>query len=584
MLHLNIALIGDTNSGKSNLLNALAGCWVACTSCMKETHQIEVFKFSKNGKIEDCEKLTAKLKDIHNSNQVKHNNMNKLKIEDISTCIIRTNATGLPVPYGLDRFHIWDFPGLNIDTNNGQIYEKLFANRVSNNNLVIYVTDIMTGFQKKSEMDMYGRIKDMVDAKNKNGYYTKLIIVVNKYDTFENHIEGNELDDISIIFKAIKDKGFSEPIFRISSHKLMISHIIENGHMVKIPQYHKQIAGIIKNAEYYYDEPFENYVMDPKKLAKWYNNNDIQPDYNHEGDWDNLIGFIHGEQKNIAKNMVDKIYEKLKRFLFPTGTSVRPPYIIEPELHYNFKVIEFSKQYIKIWEYIKKFQIDDQLFVGYTIKYYNMMIDKTKWLCFSMMYFLYCKNVKHNTIPMTILKSFDSGITRQKRWLFYFYQDMIYEYDPMKYNQLFIKLLGDPSTYKCNGIKFYCFSDGKKCNIKRHYNNECKCGNSSFLCRILSKNPNNDLIQLHTLATKSNDELKIMNSQGILPYDLIEKYMGQMRVLLIKGICMDMFKWDPVDEVPVLFTDKYDTIDGVPISLTHYYDKIMREPIGTDQK
>ena len=288
---LKIGLIGEYSSGKSSLLNAMAGGFVSTNSLLRETIQTEGYVFNDRNNMAE---ISNKLDEKHKNNKIMKSNIDNLESADISTPTWNMDIKN----YLLDnKFIIYDFPGLNDSRDDDGLFMETIKNNIDNIHVLIFITDISRAFTTKSEVDIYNQLKNMVNEQNENGNYTHMIIMTNKYDEID--------EDLNILYEELTDKiGTDEDVFKFSSHRFFIHQLMKHDFSISIPDcQRKETKKILKNAGIPMNKEINNSIsegiLSGKVLSDGYN---IDEHYNN-GDWDNAINYLQDIQNNLQKNI-----------------------------------------------------------------------------------------------------------------------------------------------------------------------------------------------------------------------------------------------------------------------------------------
>ena len=152
-------------------------------------------------------------------------------------CAVLLPPPLLPTRYGLSSYTLVDFLGLN----NGedakqQLLFTALRNKVSEADLILFVTDAMTAFSKASEIAQFRKIQQLVKQENDSGHFVLLFVVVNnKFDTTSD----KHLNDI---FAGIPDKlvGFDQDLlFRFLSQKMLIDNVLHCKLDLYVPSFNR---------------------------------------------------------------------------------------------------------------------------------------------------------------------------------------------------------------------------------------------------------------------------------------------------------------------------------------------------------
>lgn len=256
---MHIGLIGQVSCGKTSFLNALAGYPIGNVSLLRETFNPELWEFNSNDNDSYIEIINGNKK-IHKESVEKRKNIKYLTEQELIKPLSPKSAKSLLISR---NFAVTDYAGINDSSDENHKFYNVFKNNVYHNSIIIYITNAETAFTLQSEVEAFRKIEKLVKEQNNNGNFTKLLIVVNKYD-----YEDEDYDEIINNAKQIiKNVDF----FRISSHHLFINSIKLSG-------------------EYY--EPHEEFKKEYRKILRTCGIKNIYDDIDHTGDFDNLMTYL----------------------------------------------------------------------------------------------------------------------------------------------------------------------------------------------------------------------------------------------------------------------------------------------------
>lgn len=239
-----VLVIGEVSSGKSSVVNSMAGGLISNSSLQRETLNLISFDFVPGASEDNIRLVTSDLEKVHKMNEEKRADIMKIKISDLNEIIKCEHP--LPSRYGLGKYTIVDFPGIN-DTDDVQdLFMKVFENKLPEANVVVYVTDASKAFISSSEVKNFKKIKNIIEKHNTTGKYIDLMVLVNKFDDV-NDTALNE------IFNKIPTKIGQIKTIKYSSHRTLIECIIDHKLAMYIPKtksnyLQREIIKILKNA------------------------------------------------------------------------------------------------------------------------------------------------------------------------------------------------------------------------------------------------------------------------------------------------------------------------------------------------
>lgn len=285
-----IFFIGEVSSGKSSLINAIAGEYITCVSLQRETFYPTKFEFKK----EELINTNFDLKTEHENNikQRQKNVPDEYKTE--------IPIINIKVADDCDVMNIIDFPGLNDGQDSQDKYMNYIKDNIHHADMICFITDAATAFVKKSELDTFNKIKTFVKNEwDNNRHYIELCIVVNKYDNNPK----NDDEDLKDIYERIPKNNKT---FRICSHKLLCHRLLQYNKSLNVPEFMiNETKKILKNAE-------SRTKFSKKILFKIHELPKI--DSLLKGDWDNLLTEIRSIIKINNRNatiLLEEIYTNL---------------------------------------------------------------------------------------------------------------------------------------------------------------------------------------------------------------------------------------------------------------------------------
>lgn len=368
---IKIGVVGKVSSGKSSVINSLAGGFISNVSLLRETLQPLNYQFSPDGSEDLIKELGDQLEGDRVDDDV-CDRIEKMKEEEISSVKMKCDDIKvLPSRWGLGKMLIMDLPGIDdADDSSGKFF-KVFESLHSRFDLVIYVTDAAQAFRDKSEVDTFGKIKRMIDVWNNTGEFTDLIILINKFDDEDD-------DDLEKIWEKILRNKYlkKDKIFRFSSHRIFMDCVVRHKKLVYLPnkQVEKEFRKILKNADY-------------SKLV-WNSdvNNDVEiigceidADDEIIGDIDDLIPYLRGFLK-IKENGIINSFERYSDLILLEcyllyGKRKAIIYVIPSFVEYEKVMSELCVRLWSRWDdndsysvWIRKKQVMDNLINDYCIR------------------------------------------------------------------------------------------------------------------------------------------------------------------------------------------------------------------------
>jgi GTPase SAR1 family protein len=241
-----VLLIGEISSGKSSLLNSLAGGYVAIASLQRETMRPSSYLLGVNEKADAVvQRISKALETIHRRNEAERARIADLAEEDLCKLeVVADQSNPIHFDLGAGSIEVIDFAGINdADDKEGRLFLPI-QKHINGADLVIFVTAADRAFQNSSEVASFKRLQALVAAEVERGHYVDLVVVVNKFDDATD-------PDLMKIWERIPERiGLSkEKILRVSSHKMLLSNVKVNSRKLYIPNFaRREIAEILKTA------------------------------------------------------------------------------------------------------------------------------------------------------------------------------------------------------------------------------------------------------------------------------------------------------------------------------------------------
>lgn len=300
-----ILVVGEISAGKSSFINALAGGFVSCVSLLRETFQATKYSFRKSTSHDHLYKRACELEKEHQNN---------LELRNKDTNISNQLQTiSLPCPPQFNDIDIIDFPGLKDSGDSQDKFMELIKNYITIADTIFFVTDANSAFTKGSEVTTFNKIKKLIDDELKiNLHHIDLLIIVNKYD--EDPFNTSD-DDVNSIYLSISNKLHlkeNEPIYRISSHKL-VCHLLSSNKS-SLPKFMMtEIKKIFKNGDV--SQKSMN-LLNRKKGDKLdiivTKPKEIELNNNTSGDWDHLLTYIQDIKTTQSINYSEIYINEMK--------------------------------------------------------------------------------------------------------------------------------------------------------------------------------------------------------------------------------------------------------------------------------
>lgn len=600
---LNIFFVGEVSSGKSSLLNALAGGIISNASLQRETICPEIYNFDniQTKAYSSFKKIASMLEEKHLKNKFFKQSNKKLIKEPKNIVDADNNRIDFKPQFGMPDFMVTDFPGLNDSTafyndaeksgseNSEDMFFKLVKDNIAKCDLLVYITKAETAFINQSEINLFQKLKLLRDDMMTNfGKYIKLCIVVNKFD------DPYDPDLVEIANDISSKLQFEIPIFRVSSHKLLVENIIQHKLSVPIPKFcMPEIHKIFQNANVIMTKNQKNSVTNHGKISYQYiesnqdidhdsgsetsdnespgnnfhsvesdsgsdfedccnGNADLRPiyDYQYKGDWNCFIDFIKESYEkypynasNARRSLLRKCFFKIKSIGEKLGKNeldlLRNAYyrfIFDNDIKYFVtKIVFFINENI-----YSKFTILTLITDLSTDAYQINESLKYSMACVIMARVGEKFEDKWEFYTVLIIYKLLENFGYWDKDLYFkmFQNDIIWssEYRERYYN------------YEYNGLYYY---ENPPSKIYRTYIVE-------NIYKILSKMQNDsdakNMCCLIYLTTIDQKFLKILDSENKIPYDIIRDYLGKSAVIRMKNYIYNN-KGDN-ETIPILFNSK----------------------------
>lgn len=603
---MNIFLIGEVSSGKSSLLNAIAGGIISNASIQRETIDPEIYKFDKIDKsFQSFKKISILLESKHVNNK-KFAKTNMQLGDPKIVCDVNGSEILFKSQWNLRRFNIYDFPGLNDSTDSSDIFFKSVKTNIDKCDCLLYVTKADSAFISHSEVDGFKKIIDLCIKRYKQtGKLIKVCIIVNKFDNpydIDMHQITNEINDklvgipvrIENDHKDNKNTDFILPIriYRISSHRLLISNIIHNKIDVPLSKFlHQEIKKIFQNANAIITKKQVDSIKSQNKISHnfiefneeighsldslsdsgsdtdstSYNRNN--PMYakdwtnymiKYQGDWNDFMEFISEFEKDLSDNQINAKVEWLCAYFNEITNFINvysiSTYVKEykplcgkfPEIISIFQQNKIIDHLVTIFiDWFGKNNKDEQLCLGFGIHMLNENIDISH------------KKSILKIIEQNVFNPENDKINLHHFHLLFHGLSMIEDYQLdvdtilkiLKHNAIwsecnitFWKII-DFNNQKVMNDKHQKYRTTYVDKLMQHKYFVHKFVHSSSIC--------NDIHMLIKLSLMDIKHLWLLHNENELPYELIKKYLGQIACLRTKTYIKDK----RVDNIPYLFNE-----------------------------
>lgn len=336
---LDISVVGKVSSGKSSfinafhaLMNASGNVWtpIANVSLQRETFQ--PIKYVFNGK-----NTTINYKERAELNKkMRSTSPSEFKLEEIYV--------------GKDiGISITDFPGFD-DTKDKRDCLDLICKNMGH--LTLFVTDASTAMTQTSEVAYFNKIKQRSEELNSKGIYNKLVVVVNKFDFYDDidllEIFGNIREEKYRVcpYAVFKNLNFSET----KKAQSVTSNFDLDSLIMMIIDMKNHLQQYIKDAKKKYIKWILSYrsIVDAAIIYDWQHNSSMNTDMEiyselHQEIMDNVIKF----RKYKSSLFPEEAFDEKKLMILMEKRDVESDKIVKSLLE-RF-VVDDIKNYVEIY-------------------------------------------------------------------------------------------------------------------------------------------------------------------------------------------------------------------------------------------
>lgn len=282
---LTIGIIGQVSAGKSSFINSLFGAYVSTAALSRDTYRILEYR---TGAVDNSIEITRELAKVRNANLDGSNKIDKEILNAFRDLTLRPHWSSA-------RFRLLDFPGFNDSNDASGDFLRLVLDNLAQIDILIYVTSAQTAFLQTSETLLYGKIAASVKEQESRGIFTRMVVVVNKYDDRDD-------EELESVFKAIK-LAEDVKLFKYSSHRAILHAALKcNRNNLHIPEMMKADARKLLKVSGIIDRELTN--VDLKKYESII----------ETGDWDNLLGWINNYLCESLNYQFGRLCEMINRY------------------------------------------------------------------------------------------------------------------------------------------------------------------------------------------------------------------------------------------------------------------------------
>lgn len=599
---LKIFFVGEVSSGKSSLLNAIAGGIISNASIQRETIYPEVYPFVSNKEMKaypSLKKAVTLLEKKHRANKSFSAASTNL-IDKIDKPQVTTDAEGkhyiFKSQFGMGDFRIVDFPGLNDAADANDSFFNLVSDNIAECDCLVYITKAESAFISQSEVNLFKKLQALCEKRRlESGQFIKLCVVVNKFDDPYN------LDLVQIaneIPSKIADSQTSSevtPIFRLSSHKLLIQNIVKHKLGVPVPKFcNQEIQKIFQNANvittkeqkksirehgkisYHYiefNEDIDNSDSDDNSSNRKLNsttgkkkevvidetadsdsgsdfedrdhqeNADEKPvyEYKYEGDWNCFIDFIKEINGEIPFYKINTRKEWIKKCFSDIAAA-------------NFNQIEIAKQKLELLHKVySTFQREnemknfiDELVLFITNNFNNELLIATIMFDLFTDAFRFTNEQQHR-IGRTIDNMINNSVIETTNWKLLYVVLIVELMKNFNYNSydLILKMIQNEIIWipnneggKYTQVKYYSLKDHQYLARNNQLHDRFKTLHIRYLYELLSAVTSNmigkNILLLVKLCFIDMKYLRILDLYNKIPYYIIEQYLGRKASIRFK--------------------------------------------------
>ena len=321
---ITFGIIGEMNSGKSTLNNAIIGKDFCSTRFRRETLSQIIIRHNYNLKPLDensINHIKEQIKGI-NKNTKEELNENKNMIDKIKELVINDNLIMIKdlISNKLKRnsVEIFDTMGFN-DKNTDPENYKLLEKYIKFMDVLFFITPYDSLFTTDSEINLLKKTLSFIKNKNPN---IPIIFIVNKIDRLKSEEDKKDIDNSILEAKNMIETMLKEQTLYNKFEFIKISANYINSY--RLFDYYKDIKKVSKNSQIDFVEKVlgrsgikllenENYDKLNKKLKQAYvEDNDWKEDYG----WNNIKKFIKSNITNDIELFFFNQFNKLKDHVF----------------------------------------------------------------------------------------------------------------------------------------------------------------------------------------------------------------------------------------------------------------------------
>lgn len=517
--------------------------------------------------------------------------------------------------FKMGNFEVVDFPGLNDSTDSEDIFFNLVSDNITSCDLIVYITKADSAFISQSEVNLFKKIKLLCDKRmTEAGQYIKLCIVVNKFDDQYDSDLVQISNEIPFKITGSLEKSNCDsfmyddiqiPIFRISSHKLLISNILTHKLLIPIPKFcNQEIQKVFKNANVITTKGQKEYIKEFGKISSKFiefnegiddslnsdedsNDDEIyrKPIYNykHDGDWNCFIDFIIDINTNIQiyksntrEEWLDTCMEMIKTSNYDDGENLKR---ILDKFHRIYQVFENENhtEYVvdSICEFVTEHFNSEKLIL--TVLYFL----SRRWRHLNG-YYQTCphsdKPPIFNLNPMLLtqigecINNIIIENVASSGWTFYYvilaWLSIIYFHYDDDNDELVLKLISNPIIWGDEKYSISIFTYDNPFTLITNSNGKCKTQFIEEIYECMNYVCSQKVSLLLYICFLSKEDLKMLDINNKIPYGLLSNYLGEEASIRLKLYITGNYTYNK--KFPIIFNA--DPEEKINIDVNRYLE------------